>query len=143
LRSDGVTEKKVVLAFQRAKRWLQGSERAFEDGRWDDVVYSAQMAVEQAVKALLMKEGLIFRRVHDVADELHGLRSKMSLRGDVSADIDRILDTLVFLGDQRSLAGYGYESEVDVNFFIEIAPEAFQRAKNALDLLSAFIAEEK
>lgn len=44
----------AVQAIRRAARWFQGAERAMEDGRWDDVVYSSQMAAEHSAKAVLL-----------------------------------------------------------------------------------------
>ena len=32
-------------AVERAFRWYQGAIRAYEDERWDDVIYSLQMSV--------------------------------------------------------------------------------------------------
>ncbi len=41
-----------------------------EDGRWDDVVYSSQTAVEQASKAVLLALGVGYPRGHDVSAAL-------------------------------------------------------------------------
>ena len=51
----------------RAGRWLQGASRALEDERWDDAVYSSQMAVEQSAKAVLIALGIDFPKEHDVS----------------------------------------------------------------------------
>lgn len=135
-------DKKGFLAFQRAQRWLQGGERAYEDARWDDVVYCSQMAVEQAVKAVLLREGLIFKRVHDVSDEFLSLKDKKALPEEFRKNIEEIADVLIFLTDQRALAGYGFEEEVDVSFFKKSAPDALKKAKWALIIIKiVFLAE--
>jgi len=36
----------ATSALRRSARWLRSASRALEDERWDDVVYSSQMAVE-------------------------------------------------------------------------------------------------
>ena len=115
--------------------------RAFEDKRWDDVIYSSQMAVEHAVKAILLDQGLIFKRVHDVSDEFLALRNHKALPKEIQTDIDEILDTLIYLTDQRALAGYGFEEEVDVEFFKEPAPKALKKAQWALKTIGTMFSE--
>jgi len=41
-------------AIKRAERWYQGAIRGIEDKRWDDVIYSYEIAIEQALKAILI-----------------------------------------------------------------------------------------
>lgn len=53
-------------ALKRGEQWHQSSIRAFEDERWNDVVYSYQMAVEQALKAILILYGIEYPKTHDV-----------------------------------------------------------------------------
>jgi len=52
---------------ERASMWLGGAEVASDEERRDDVVYSGQMAVEQASKAVLFALGVDFPRQHDVS----------------------------------------------------------------------------
>ena len=127
--------KKGKLAFLRAKRWLQGANRALEDERWDDVIYCSQMAVEQSIKAILLDKGLIFKRVHDVSDEFLNLKDDRTLPTQIKENIEKLSDTLIFLTDQRSLAGYGFEEEVDVSFFKDSAPEALEKAQWVISII--------
>ncbi len=131
--------KKPKLAFLRAQRWLQGAERALEDKRWDDVIYSSQMAVEQGIKALLLLKGLIFKRVHDVSDEFIQLKNEESLSIHLRDKIEKIADILIFLNDQRAMAGYGFEEEIDVSFFKDSAKPALERAKFALKYIEQIL----
>jgi len=136
-------DRKPLLAFLRSQRWLQGAERAFEDERWDDVIYCSQMAVEQAMKALLIREGLIFKRVHDVSDEFILLRHKKSTPESLWSNVEKLADTLVYLTDQRALAGYGFEEGVEVSFFKDSAPLALEKAKWALRLIGLVFDKSK
>jgi len=114
---------------------LQGAERALEDKRWDDVIYSSQMAVEHAIKAILLEQGLIFKRVHDVSDEFLSLKTQKSLPKEIVLHIDELSDVLIYLTDQRAFAGYGFEEEVEVSFFKELAPKALEKAKWAVTII--------
>ncbi len=93
------------------------------------------MAVEQAIKAILLEQGLIFKRVHDVSDEFLALKSQNNIPKEIQINIDDLSDILIYLTDQRALAGYGFEEEVDVSFFKEPAPKALEKAKWALNLI--------
>jgi len=53
-------------ALRRGEQWHQSAIRAFEDERWNDVVYSYQMAVEQALKAILILKGIEYPKIHDI-----------------------------------------------------------------------------
>ncbi|MFW9903682.1 MAG: HEPN domain-containing protein [Candidatus Thorarchaeota archaeon] len=132
MRGVKIPTKKGRLAYQRAQRWLQGAVRAFDDKRWDNVIYNSQMAVEHAIKAILLNQGLIFKRVHDVSDEFLALRNHEALPKEIQTNIDKLSDTLIYLTDQRALAGYGFEEEVDLEFFREPAPKALKKAQWAL-----------
>ena len=94
------------------------------------------MAVEQAIKAILLDHGLIFKRVHDVSDEFFALKKKeKSLPKAIQSNIDELSDVLIYLTDQRALAGYGFEEEVEVSFFKDPAPKALEKAKWALEII--------
>ena len=93
------------------------------------------MAVEQAIKAILLDQGLIFERVHDVSDEFFSLKKEKSLPKTIQTHIDELSDVLIYLTDQRALAGYGFEEEVEVSFFKDPAPKALEKAKWALEII--------
>jgi HEPN domain-containing protein len=95
------------------------------------------MAVEHAIKAILLDQGLIFKRVHDVSDEFLLLKRQKTLPKEFRSRIDELSDVLIYLTDQRVLAGYGFEEEVDVSFFKHSAPKALEKAKWALNVIAA------
>lgn len=136
-----VNSKKSQLAFKRAQRWFQSAQRALEDERWDDVVYGAQMAVEQAIKAVMLDQGFVFKRVHDVSDEFYQLRTQSTLPTWFQDAIPEIIDILTRLTDQRALAGYGFEEEVGVEYFKPSAQPAVADAEKVLDWIAHLFRE--
>ncbi len=127
--------KKSQLALKRAQRWYQGAQRALEDDRWDDVIYGAQMAVEQAIKAIMLDQGYVFKRVHDVSDEFLLLKNQPTFPKWFRAVITEIIDILTHLTDQRALAGYGFEEEIGVEYFEPAAKPALVDAEKVLTLI--------
>lgn len=125
----------------RAARWLQSAERAMEDERWDDVVYSSQMAVEHSAKAVLISLGIDFPKEHDVSDVFLQIQEISNLPQWFREEIGLIADIVAELAEQRGLAGYGFEEGIDVTYFKEYAPEALEKAKRVHTLCKKFIEE--
>jgi HEPN domain-containing protein len=119
----------AVHGLKRAGRWLQGAEAASKDGRWDDVVYSAQMAVEQSAKAVLFALGIDFPREHDVSDVFLQLSNRDDLPTWFRGDVETISSLIAELAEQRGLAGYGFEVGIDAEYFKPYAPQVLENAR--------------
>jgi len=92
---------------KRGKQWQQNASRAFEDERWNDVVFSYEMAVEQSLKAVLILFGIEYPKIHNIS-KLYLSMNKMNIPKWFVNNMDfhaNILKTLVKL---RNKAAYGY-----------------------------------
>ena len=94
-------------AVERAFRWYQGAKRAYEDERWDDVIYSLQMSVEQALKAILILFGIEYPKKHDVSTIYVELKQKQIPEW-FKEKINNHVDILKDLIKLRGKAAYGY-----------------------------------
>jgi HEPN domain-containing protein len=117
------------LALRRSGRWLRSASRALEDGRWDDVVYSSQMAVEQASKAVLIALGIDYPKEHDVSIVFKQISEVENVPGWFTSMISELASIISELAELRGLAGYGYEKGLDADYFKEYAPEAYEMAR--------------
>jgi len=124
---------------ERAGRWLRGAEVALDEERWDDVVYSAQMAVEQASKAVLFALGVDFPRQHDVSGVLIDMMDREDLPGDFRGEIPQIAAAIRELAEQRGLAGYGFEEGITADYFEDYAPQAYEMARKVHQSCKAFL----
>ncbi len=124
------------LAYERAERWLESGERALEDRRWDDAIYSAQMAAEQASKGLLLAAGIEVPKQHDVSNLVRELAA-----GSEAAypphEIERVARIVADLASRRSQAAYGFESEIGVEAFRAAAAPAVRDAAYVLRFVRA------
>ncbi|MEM3893700.1 MAG: HEPN domain-containing protein, partial [Thermofilum sp.] len=116
-------------ALRRAKRWLQGARRALEDGRWDDVVYASQMAVEHSAKGVLIAFGVEFPKVHDVSPVLRLLPSRRELPRWFTSQLEELAEDASELARLRAIASYGYEMGADESYLKDYAPEALRKAE--------------
>ena len=123
------TEELAMLGIGRASRWLQGAKRAREDGRWDDVVYSSEMAAEQALKAVLIFYGMDYPKEHDVSDAILQIRGREGLPSWFREQIEGMAEAIAELADQRGLAGYGFEQGITAEYFRKYAPQALAKAE--------------
>ncbi len=128
-------------ALDRASRWLQGAYRALEDKRWDDVVYSSQMAVEQASKGVLIALGIDYPREHDVSDVFGKLASREDIPEWFRGHVPELSRIIAELAELRGLAGYGYEEGIDVEYFRGYAPEAYEMARKHVELCRKLLDE--
>ncbi len=119
----------AVFALKRGKRWLKGALRALEDERWDDVVYSSQMAIEQASKAVLIALGMEYPREHDVSAIFKRISKVEGIPTWFLSILDELATNISELAELRGLAGYGYEKGLDVEYFKDYAPIAYEKAK--------------
>ncbi len=116
------------MALKRAKNWLQGAQRGLEDKRWDDCVYNSQMASEQAIKALFLKLGIHYKRIHDVSSIFRIIEENSNLPEFFTQKIAEYSDIVEELTEQRNLAGYGFEDGIGNEYFKEYAPTALNWA---------------
>jgi len=126
---------------ERAGRWLQGASRALQDARWDDVVYSSQMAVEQSAKAVLIALGIDFPKEHDVSIVFEELAKRLDIPEWFRRKVPEIVKVVAELAEMRGLAGYGFEQGIGVEYFMDYAPEAFKRAREVHEACSKLLKE--
>jgi len=127
------------LGMERAEDWLKSAERAFEDERWSDVVYSSQMATEQVIKAVFLALGIDYPKEHDVSDVLVDVVGKQKLPPLFQKEVPRIAEIAAELAEQRGLAGYGFEMGISREYFKDYAPEALQYAKKVFNVCKRFL----
>jgi len=126
---------------ERAGRWLQGASRALQDARWDDAVYSSQMAVEQSAKAVLIALGIDFPKEHDVSIVFEELAKRLDIPDWFRRKVPEIVEAVAELAEVRGLAGYGFEEGIGVEYFRDYAPEAFEKAREVHEACSKLLRE--
>ena len=126
---------------ERAGRWLQGASRALEDERWDDAVFSSQMAVEQSAKAVLIALGIDFPKEHDVSIVFEDLAKRLDMPEWFRSKVPEIVKAVAELAEMRGLAGYGFEQGIGVEYFKDYAPEAFKKAREVHEACSKLLRE--
>lgn len=125
-------EKNVRIAHKallRAKDWIRSAEVALEENRWNDVVYNAQMGAEHAMKGILIALGITFKRVHDISVPFTLLPNENRISDEFLKHIPLFAEWLVQLIEQRYLAGYGFEEDLDYDYFKDYSPIALERGK--------------
>lgn len=128
-------------ALKRSSRWLKGAFRALEDGRWDDVVYSSQMTVEQASKAVLIALGVEYPRAHDVSAAFKQISKMRGVPRWFLSMLRELAGNISELAELRGLASYGYEKGLDAGYFEEYAPKAYEMAKEHYEACAKLLSE--
>ena len=124
-------------ALKRARNWYQSAIRGFEDGRWNDSTYSLQMAVEQALKAILILYGIEYPKQHDISNLYLNLKTHHVPKWFL-AKINSHSKILQILVKKRGDAAYGYVKGITNKDFKEdalIYKEPAQEVINDCDKL--------
>ncbi len=119
-------------AIERASRWYQGAIRAYEDERWDDVIYSYQMSVEQALKAILILYGIEYPRKHDISKVYINLEKKDIPKWFIDK-IDFQMDVLKDLISLRGVSAHGYVDGITKDYFINDASQFKEPVKKVIE----------
>ncbi|TXT58782.1 MAG: HEPN domain protein [Promethearchaeota archaeon] len=117
---------------QRAKRWYQSAIRALEDKRWDDVIYSYEMAIEQAFKAILILYGIEYPKKHDISSIFIQLKQK-DIPDNYLGKIDEYANLLKYLVEKRGPAAYGYIQGISKEIFKEDALKLKETVEEVLE----------
>lgn len=131
----------AASALRRSARWLRSASSALEDERWDDVVYSSQMAVEQASKAVLIALGIEYPREHDVSAVFKRISRIENVPEWFSSIVPELANNISELAELRGLAGYGYEKGLDADYFKGYAPKAYEMARKHYEACAKFLSE--
>ena len=107
---------------KRGKQWQQNAIRAFEDERWNDVVFSYEMAVEQSLKAVLILFGIEYPKIHNIS-MLYLRMNKTNIPKWFVNNMDFHAKTLKILVKLRNKAAYGYVDGLTKDDFKEDAIE--------------------
>ena len=116
-------------AQQRAADWIRNAEVALEDKRWNDVVYSAQMAAELSMKSILLALGVTYKRVHDISVPFSLLKNEGGITNKFRQEIPKFAEWLIQLTQERYLAGYGFEEDLEEDHFKDYAPQSLAKGK--------------
>ncbi|MBO3832986.1 MAG: HEPN domain-containing protein [Candidatus Brockarchaeota archaeon] len=131
----------AVSAIRRSSRWLKSALRALEDERWDDVVYSSQMAVEQASKSVLIALGIEYPKEHDVSTVFKQVSRIRNIPEWFLSMIPQLAENISELAELRGLAGYGYEKGLDADYFKDYAPKAYEMARKHYEACVKLLSE--
>ena len=133
-------------ALSRAKRWHQSARRGFEDERWDDVIYSYQMAVEQSLKAVLILFGMEYPKKHDIS----GVYLTLKMQDIPKWFLDKIklhARILKMLVSKRGSSAYGYVDGITKDNFKDDAIQNKDLVKEIIkdceELISEFSEKSK
>lgn len=98
-------------AIENAKRWLSSSSANAERGNYDLAVYSLEMSIEIALKALVFSTGMDVPKTHSIGDRVTKIvMEDVNLARRLGGEIDEFVHTFNSLSTLKSISGYIYET---------------------------------
>ncbi len=109
-------ENRISEAMKDSERWLSSAENNLKAGNYDIALYSSEMSLEIAIKALLIKNGIDYPKKHDVIDQFRLIINQRNTDNKLREKADNIIKTFSQLLDYRNIAGYNFgELKLDDN----------------------------
>jgi len=105
---------------KRGEQWNQNAIQAYKDERWNDVVFSYEMAVEHALKAILILYGIEYPKIHNISKVYLNINRNNIPKWFVN-NMDLHAKTLKELVKLRGSAAYGYVEGLTKDDFKEDA----------------------
>ncbi len=99
-------ERKASDAIDDAKRWLSAAESSEKAGSYDIALYSAEMALEIAMKAVLINKGVDYPKKHDITDYFKTAVDSRSTVKELRDELPSLISTFSELLNLRNAAGY-------------------------------------
>ncbi len=113
---------------ESAKWWLSSAELNMKAKIYAPALYSMEMAVEIAFKAVLISVHVDVQKVHDIRKIIGMfLVGNNALPRSFSEEIDEFLKTFERLLEMRSGVGYGFEGKVTMEGIKRQAEELFPK----------------
>ena len=103
-------------AIMKGRQWYNVAIHALEDEQWDDVIYLYEMAVEQALKGILILFGIEFPKKHDISSVYQSLKIK-NIPEEFKKKMDEHAKILKYLVVKRGISAYGYREGIKKNEF--------------------------
>ncbi len=128
-------DKKVAYeAIASAKRWLSSAKRVAGDGNYDAAVYSLEMAVEIAMKAVLISLGIESPKVHNIRGAMQqAVMESRRIPKDFKDRVPEMFSTFNALLDLRAVGGYIFETRTGLGElekrYAELEPDSADTVK--------------
>lgn len=132
----------VKTAIDVARSWLRSAEVNFEAEEYEQSLYSMEMSVEIAFKAVLTAVNVEVPKVHDIADlAMAYLGANKKLPADLINGLESYLTTFNLLLDFRPIVGYGFEEKFRNKDFKTWAKELLPESKRIVSACAKAVRE--
>jgi HEPN domain-containing protein len=122
-------------AIASAKRWLASAKANAAARNYDTALYSLEMAVEIALKALLFSLGADVPKTHFIGDfVMQIVKEDKHIPNELSGSINNIIETFNALVTLRSVSGYIFETRTLVHELKDKYDKYFKEAEKIITL---------
>ncbi|MCL5427941.1 MAG: HEPN domain-containing protein [Candidatus Marsarchaeota archaeon] len=130
-----------VTPMENARMWLYTADAALKKRIYSTALYSMEMSVEIALKAVLLEFGVDVPKVHNIMNSLRQIfREKRALLPKEFVEKEGIiLDTFNGLLELRPLAGYAFETHAGVADSEGVAGKYMKDSTEVVNLCGAAV----
>ncbi len=137
--------KEDLDAIADSKMWMRSAVSAGERGDYNIGIYSLEMSVEIAIKAVLIHMDEIYPKKHDIAAFFINSVEKNTkkLPKDFIKEQEFIVTTFIGLLKMRGTAGYSFSSNMEITHLKDNFNKYLEASRKILALCEKAISKQK
>ncbi len=125
---------KTKAAIENAETWLGSANSNYRDGHYSAALYSLEMAVEIALKAVLLSINVSVPKIHDVSALVIKYSNENGKLNGIKENEKFIRETFLDLLMYRNSAGYMFEYKKSEREFKELVTTYLPKAEKVIDI---------
>ncbi len=135
-------EKDVKSALDNAFRWYSTAQEAYVAKNYDNAVYALEMSLEIGLKAILIRNGVEYPKIHDVSGVVRPFLTVGTNKNRTDqSTIDKMLGSFQVLLMYRNAAGYMFSNNVSMDTLKRVADDNIKKVESYLKILSEISAK--
>ena len=124
---------RIEAALETSRLWFKAAEDTRKGGSYNVSLYSLEMSLEIALKAILMTMRIDPPKTHDVGNVVKRILVELKNKDIDKREITEIVDLFYVLLGLRNESGYMYDSRMSNSSFKELVDKYFEATQKDLE----------
>ena len=124
---------RIEAALETSRLWFKAAEDTRKGGSYNVSLYSLEMSLEIALKAILMTMRIDPPKTHDVGNVVKRILVELKNKDIDKREITEIVDLFYVLLGLRNESGYMYDSRMSNSSLKELVDKYFEATQKALE----------
>lgn len=124
---------RIDAAIETSKLWFKAAEDTRKGGSYNVSLYSLEMSLEIALKAILMAVNMDPPKTHDIGNVVKRVLNRLENKNIDDQEITEMVDLFYVLLGLRNESGYMYDSRISNAALKELVDKYFEPTQKGLE----------